>query len=114
MSKMTRRQALQSGTVALAVPFAVSRVWADAHAITHTVTIRDFIFDPAALTIAAEDSVRFVNEGMAPHSATAETGLFDTGRLGRGETAAFKFPRAGTHNYFCSFHPDMRGSIVVI
>ena len=84
------------------------------HAATHTVTIRNFAFEPANLTIAAGDTVTFVNADSAPHTATANSGAFDTKRLENGQSAALRFTGAGTHDYFCAIHhPRMKGRIVV-
>lgn len=83
-----------------------------AHAADHTVTITDFAFQPASLTIAAGDTVTFVNKDGAPHTATQKGG-FDTGRLKRNQEAALSFNTAGTFDYFCNFHRKMTGQIVV-
>ncbi|MCK0096999.1 cupredoxin family copper-binding protein [Yoonia sp. F2084L] len=84
-----------------------------ANAADHVVTIKGFAFEPAVLTIAAGDSVTFVNEDGAPHTATANNGAFDTGNLGRGDQSKLTFSAAGTFDYFCSVHPNMTAQIVV-
>lgn len=83
-----------------------------AHAADHTVTITGFAFQPANLTIAAGDSVTFVNKDGAPHTATQKGG-FDTGRLKRNAQAKLTFPAAGSFGYFCKFHRKMKGQITV-
>ena len=114
MSMITRRTALRLAIAAAASPLAVKMAQADGHATTHTVTIRNFAFEPANLTINAGDTVRFVNEDGAPHTATADNGGFDTGNLRRGQSAAVQFPAAATFSYFCAVHPRMKGSITVV
>ncbi|WP_299303957.1 cupredoxin family copper-binding protein [uncultured Litoreibacter sp.] len=79
----------------------------------HTVTITGFSFQPANLTIAAGDTVTFVNKDGAPHTATAKRGGFDTGNLSRGKAAKITFASAGSFAYFCKIHPSMTGSIKV-
>ncbi len=79
----------------------------------HAVTIAGMAFDPAALAIAAGDSVVFTNADRAPHTATAEDGSWDTGRLSRGAAAEVAFGSPGTYAYFCAIHPSMRGTITV-
>ncbi|MEJ6401669.1 cupredoxin domain-containing protein [Yoonia sp. 2307UL14-13] len=113
MSNITRRMALRLAVTAAAAPLAAKMAAADGHATTHTVAIRDFAFAPANLTISAGDTVRFVNEDSAPHTATADNGSFDTGRLSGGQAASLKFSSAGTFSYFCAVHPNMKGSITV-
>ncbi|MFT6531462.1 MAG: plastocyanin [Limimaricola cinnabarinus] len=79
----------------------------------HEVEIKGFAFLPAALTIAAGDMVIFTNADLAPHTATSETGLFDSGRLGRGQSVRMSFATPGTYPYLCTLHPKMRGTITV-
>ncbi|MEL7153759.1 MAG: cupredoxin family copper-binding protein [Pseudomonadota bacterium] len=82
---------------------------------THRVRITKFTFQPAVLTIFAGDKVEWINEDFAPHTATErETGAWDTGELGKGEAAGVTFDAQGSYDYYCVFHPHMRGRIVVI
>jgi plastocyanin len=75
------------------------------------VTIADFKYHPAALTVTAGTKVTFTNKDSAPHTATA-TGL-DTGTLQQGGSKTLVLSKPGTYAYVCSFHPYMHGSIVV-
>ena len=77
------------------------------------VTIADFSFAPASLTINQGDTVTWVNNGPTPHSATANNGSFNTGILKAGQSASHTFAQAGTYSYFCQPHPFMKGTIVV-
>jgi plastocyanin len=77
------------------------------------VTILDFSFDPATLEIPAGTTVTWINDGEAPHTATAEDGSFDTGRLDAGQEGSHTFDRPGTYDYACAFHPQMVGAIIV-
>ncbi|MEM9603446.1 MAG: cupredoxin family copper-binding protein [Pseudomonadota bacterium] len=78
-----------------------------------TVAISNFAYVPAQLTVSAGDTVVFVNEDGAPHSATATDGSFDTGVFAGGESGAITVGSAGTYAYFCSVHPNMKGTLVV-
>ena len=84
-----------------------------AHAADYEVIIKGFAYEPAVLTIAAGDTVTFVNQDNAPHTATDKAGAFDTGRLTRGGEASLTFNGAGTYDYFCALHPNMTAQIVV-
>lgn len=97
-------------TLLISSAFMVSATLANAA--DHTVTITDFSFQPANLTIAAGDTVTFVNKDGAPHTATQKGG-FDTGRLKKNQDASLAFSAAGTFDYFCKFHRKMMGQIVV-
>lgn len=108
MSPLTRRGTL-AGLLALPLAFTATR----GRAATHSVTIEGFAFSPAELTVAAGDTITFTNMDGAPHTATADDGSFDTGRLNRGESAEITVTAAGTLPYKCAFHPNMRGTITV-
>lgn len=110
MPSLTRRSLLSHGLAgAAALPFlAGCAVAAD-----NAVTIRGMAFDPASLTVARGATVTFVNADGPPHTATSDTGAFDTGRLATGSRAALTFSTPGTYPYYCAIHPMMKGVITV-
>jgi plastocyanin len=55
----------------------------------------------------------WTNRDSAPHSATDTGGTWDTGVLAKDESATLTFASAGTFDYFCSLHPDMKARLVV-
>ncbi len=75
------------------------------------VVISGFEFRPQSLTIAAGESVEFVNRDGAPHTATGDT--WDTGTLAKGQSEVIVFDTSGTYDFVCRFHSGMRGQIVV-
>jgi len=77
------------------------------------VTIKNFVFDPAIVTISPGEKLIFVNEDAAPHTATANSGDFDTAQLNQGESGTIVINDAGTYEYFCTIHPAMKGTVVV-
>ena len=77
------------------------------------VTISGFRFEPTTMTVTRETTISWTNEDSAPHTATADDGSFDTERLNEGDSGEVKFETPGTFEYICSFHPSMRGLIVV-
>ena len=76
-------------------------------------TIKDFEFGPAAITVNAGDTVTWSNQGPTPHSATAKDGSFDTGILDKGASGSHTFETAGTYSYICTPHPFMTGTVTV-
>jgi plastocyanin len=81
-------------------------------------------FGPQNLTVKAGTTVTFTNSDFVVHTATrtdaapgnvapAPNDTFDTGILGHGESKQIKFDKAGTYNYFCMIHPQMRGTVTV-
>lgn len=82
-------------------------------AATENVTIVDFEFTPASITIQQGDTVTWTNEGPTAHSATASDGSFDTGIFSAGGSRSETFNEAGTFSYICTPHPNMTGTITV-
>jgi len=78
------------------------------------VTIADFSFSPATITIHVGDTVTWTNHGPSAHTATASNGSFNTGVLQKGQSASHTFTKAGTFAYICSIHPFMHGTVVVL
>lgn len=95
------------GALVLTVMLAGNALAAD-----HTVRIKGMKFQPANLSVAAGDTVTFVNDDSAPHTATAKDGSFNTPRLSKGNTAQIKISKSGSFDYFCAVHPGMKGKIV--
>ncbi|HEY3107828.1 MAG TPA: galactose oxidase-like domain-containing protein, partial [Chloroflexota bacterium] len=77
------------------------------------VTIADFAFQPNALTVQVGQTVSWTNSGLRNHTATSDTGLWDSGTLAQGGSFSFAFGTPGTYAYHCSIHPSMTGTIVV-
>ena len=77
------------------------------------VTISDFQFSPATVTVNIGDTVTWTNDGPTPHSATSSSGGFDTGIMDAGQSGSHTFTEAGTFAYICTPHPNMQGTVVV-
>jgi plastocyanin len=75
--------------------------------------IVDFAFSPADLSVPLGSTVTWRNAGEAPHTVTAEDGSFDSEMVAAGGSWSRTFDTAGAFNYFCAFHPDMRGTVTV-
>jgi plastocyanin len=76
-----------------------------------TVSISNFAFDPADLTVKVGDSVTWTNSDSAPH--TIAFADFASEQLAQGATYSHTFDKAGTFDYTCSIHPQMAGKITV-
>ncbi|MEZ5176061.1 MAG: cupredoxin family copper-binding protein [Acidimicrobiia bacterium] len=85
----------------------------EAKAEASEVTIDNFRFDPAEVTVAAGDTVTWTNRQGVSHTTTSANGTWDSGSLSTDGSFAFVFDEAGTYDYFCAIHPSMTGSIVV-
>jgi len=85
---------------------------------TTSVTVVDFAFDPACITIAPGATVTWTNTGMPVHTVTSDPGApvtFDSGSLGTSGIFTQTFANAGTVNYHCTVHQSlgMVGTIIV-
>ncbi|MFJ8471035.1 cupredoxin family copper-binding protein [Kitasatospora sp. NPDC094011] len=99
-----------SGSVADA---ALTSAAAPGSAAAVQVTIKDFAFAPAALTVSPGQSVTVVNQDSAAHTLTADDKSFDTGPIQPGASATFTAPQSGAHPYICTIHPFMHGTLTV-
>jgi plastocyanin len=77
------------------------------------VLIQNQAFTPATLDVAAGGIVTWTNLDVDSHSVTSDNGAFDSGALGSGESFIHAFDDPGTYAYSDSFHPDMRGTVIV-
>jgi len=83
-------------------------------AATETVTISNYTFIPATLTVHPGDTVIWTNQDSIPHTATSiDAKTFDSGAIDPGDSWKFVFSKTGKFDYRCSIHPDMHGTINV-
>jgi plastocyanin len=76
-----------------------------------------FGYSPDVITvvIGKNSTVNWVNEDIAPHTATSDSaGIFDSGTIPPGGTYFFNFTTPGTYTYHCSFHSWMQGTVNVV
>jgi plastocyanin len=82
-----------------------------------TIDVRGFAYEPAASPLSAEiavgDTVIWKNDDVVPHTATADTGEFDSGSIAAGGSWVYVATRSGSIAYHCAFHPTMKGMLVV-
>ena len=75
--------------------------------------ISDDSFDNASVTIKAGSPVRWFNNGASKHTATATDLSWGTGTISAGGNFARYFNEAGTYTFFCSYHPEMKATVIV-
>jgi plastocyanin len=79
----------------------------------NSVSIGNFAFVPATLTVAAGSTVTWTNRDEEPHTVVANDGSFHSPGMGSQATYSHTFPTAGKFDYVCSIHPFMRATVVV-
>lgn len=78
------------------------------------VEIEDFIFGPTVITITVGTTVEWENKDNAPHTVRADDGSWGSGRLNKGGKFSYTFTQTGTYTYYCSVHPAMTGTVIVV
>ena len=86
----------------------------------------DNAFDPNPINIKVGDTVTWINDDVATHTVTSDSGsdedndtkstngeTFDSGFLSQGQTFEHTFKKAGNYGYFCTLHPSMTGEVKV-
>lgn len=76
------------------------------------VTIDNFTFSPAELTVKVGTTVTWKNQDDIPHTVVS-AGKFKSKALDTDDSYSFTFTAAGDYKYFCSLHPHMTGMIKV-
>ncbi len=78
------------------------------------VTIRNFAFEPAQITVKAGQRVNWQNDDGAPHGLVFKDGGAGIDLLLPGKSFARTFDKPGTYDYVCSVHPYMTARVTVI
>lgn len=76
-----------------------------------SVSIENFKFVPAELTVKAGTTVVWTNNDSAGHDIKADE--FVSPMMAQGETYSHTFTVKGTYDYICGVHPSMKGKIIV-
>jgi plastocyanin len=107
---------LSSHSVLRASPIATSGAASTAAADTKSgsaVTIDNFSFSPATLTVPAGTTVVWTNKDDIPHTVVERNQKFRSKGLDTDDAYSYTFSEPGTYEYFCGMHPKMVGKVVV-
>ena len=111
MSQLLSRR----GALAVLVAMAAGRA-AQAHG-PQQVTIAKLVYAPAEITLHVGDTITWVNNDLIAHTATAaknaQGGPWEA-MIPPGKSAAMQMTAAGTIDYYCRFHPNMKARIIVL
>ena len=78
------------------------------------ISIDNFTFGPARLTVKAGTTVTWTNRDDIPHGiGSADNAFARSKALDTDDAFSFTFTTPGTYQYFCYIHPHMVGTIVV-
>jgi plastocyanin len=102
---LTRRHLLMTAVLALPLGAGAAR------AQTLRITIDKMAFLPAELEAKAGDMIEWINNDAFAHTATVKGGLEIM--LPPKKSGSLIVEKAGTVDYYCRFHPNMKGRIKV-
>ncbi|MER9347484.1 cupredoxin family copper-binding protein [Mesorhizobium sp. M0011] len=93
----------------IALALAVGTV--PARAETIQVIIDRLVFSPATVEAKVGDTIEWVNKDVFAHTATVKGGW--EVMIPPKKSASLTLKAAGPVDYFCRFHPNMKGRLVV-
>jgi plastocyanin len=83
-----------------------------AHAATIQITMENMVIAPAQASAKVGDTIEWINKDVLAHSATARNGDWDV-VLPPSKNGTLVLKRAGTIEYYCRFHPNMKATLTV-
>ena len=83
-----------------------------AHAATIQISMENLVFAPAEVSAKVGDTIEWVNKDIFAHTATARNGDWDV-TIAPKKTATLVLKKAGTIDYYCRFHPNMKATMTV-
>ena len=100
--------------VALLIGFGLASVSAAAPPKVVPIVIDDAAFadPPKGLTINVGDTIEWFNKDVVNHTATAKNGDWDV-VVPKGKKVSVVLKKAGTVDYYCRYHPNMTGRMVI-
>jgi len=76
------------------------------------ITIDKVTFSEVKVTLNVGDTIEWVNKDVVDHTATAKNKDWDV-VIPAGKKARLVLKKAGTFDYFCRYHPNMVGKLVI-
>ena len=83
-----------------------------AHAATIQISMENLVISPAEASAKVGDTIEWINEDVFAHTATARNGDWDV-TMPPKKTVTLVLKKAGTIEYYCRFHPNMKATLAV-
>jgi plastocyanin len=83
-----------------------------ARAATIQITMENLVISPAEASAKVGDTVEWINKDIFAHTATAQNGDWDV-TMPPKKTVTSVLKKAGTIDYYCRFHPNMKATLIV-
>jgi len=107
--------ACSSGAAATGTPGAAAAAACATSTAAGTVTagIKDFAFDPTAVSAKVGDVITWTNNGAASHTVTVDNQSGCDSTVAAGATTSLTFSAAGSYPFHCKIHSQMTGTITI-
>jgi plastocyanin len=79
---------------------------------TVKINIKDLVFSSSQVSLRVGDVIEWVNSDFIDHTATADNNDFDV-VIPAGTATHLVIEHSGTINYYCRYHPGMKGQFEV-
>ena len=96
----------------LVLALALAAIAVPAHAATIQIVMENLVVAPAEVSAKVGDTIEWVNKDVFAHTATARNGDFDV-NLPPKKSVTSVLNKAGTVEYYCRFHPNMKGVLKI-
>jgi len=83
-----------------------------ADAATIQITMENLVISPADASAKVGDTIEWINKDILAHTATARNGDWDV-MLPPKKNGSVVLKKAGTVEYYCRFHPNMKATLAV-
>ena len=96
----------------IAAMLALGVISVSAHAATIQISMENLVISPAEATAKVGDTIEWINKDIFVHTATARNGDWDVTMPAK-QTVTLVLKKAGTIDYYCRFHPNMKATLTV-
>jgi plastocyanin len=83
-----------------------------AQAATIQISMENLVISPAEASAKVGDTIEWVNKDIFAHTATARNGDWDV-TIQPKKTVTMVLKKAGSIDYYCRFHPNMKATLTV-
>ncbi|MEP9399472.1 cupredoxin family copper-binding protein [Mesorhizobium sp. KR2-14] len=104
---MLRKPLVRAASAALALGLGAAPLRAE----TFQVTIENLEFSPVQIDAKVGDTIEWINKDILAHTATVDGG-WDV-MIPPKKSASLVVEAAGSTDYYCRFHPNMKGRVIV-
>lgn len=82
---------------------------------SNKIEIKDFAFNPPTLTVKSGEKITWINRDDEPHTVVSVEKQFKKSTaLDTDQEFTITAGIPGTYTYYCSVHPKMTGTIVIV